>query len=62
MLPEVPAEQKTFLMRTMRESFEAWISRHSPITPSVDGRWVRDDSSQRTPEYEAALKSLYPTP
>jgi 2',3'-cyclic-nucleotide 2'-phosphodiesterase (5'-nucleotidase family) len=62
MLPEVPAEQKTFLMRTMREAFEAWISRHSPITPRVDGRWVRDDSSQRTPEYEAALKSLHPTP
>ncbi len=62
MLPEVPAEQKTFLMRTMREAFEAWISRHSPITPQVDGRWVRDDSAERKPAYEAALSRLHATP
>jgi hypothetical protein len=40
----------------MREAFEAYIVRHSPIDPVADGRWLQDDRSQPTPEFEAAVR------
>lgn len=60
MLPDVPAEQITYTGKTMRESLENWIKRHSPLTPGTDGRWTRDDDSEPTPEMKAA--SLRTTP
>ncbi|MGH2571101.1 MAG: bifunctional metallophosphatase/5'-nucleotidase, partial [bacterium] len=55
MLPGVPEEDKTYTGKTMREAMEAWIGRHSPISPTLDGRWLRDDASVPTPEFAAAL-------
>jgi 2',3'-cyclic-nucleotide 2'-phosphodiesterase (5'-nucleotidase family) len=54
MLPGVPEEDKTYTGKTMREAMEAWIGRHSPVSPNVDGRWIRDDASVPTPEFAAA--------
>jgi 2',3'-cyclic-nucleotide 2'-phosphodiesterase (5'-nucleotidase family) len=54
MLPLVPESEKTYTGKTMRQALEAWISRHSPVTPKVDGRWLRDDNASPTPEFAAA--------
>jgi 2',3'-cyclic-nucleotide 2'-phosphodiesterase (5'-nucleotidase family) len=54
MLPGVPEDQKTYTGKTMRQALEAWIGRHSPVNPKLDGRWVRDDASVPTAEFEAA--------
>jgi len=54
MLPGVPEEDRTYTGKTMRQAFEAWLSRHSPVTPKTDGRWLRDDTAAPTPEFEAA--------
>ncbi|MEZ5064814.1 MAG: bifunctional UDP-sugar hydrolase/5'-nucleotidase [bacterium] len=58
MLPEVSDNQKTYTGKTMREALEAWIGRHSPVTPGTDGRWVWDDTAPRTPEMESAIRAV----
>jgi len=63
MLPKVPEEKKLYTGKTMREALENWIRRHNPITPKVDGRWVRDDASEPDPAFlEAARRAPAPTP
>jgi len=54
MLPEVPGEKITYTGKTMRQAMEAWIRRHSPLTPEVDGRWTRDDAAEPSPAMRAA--------
>lgn len=56
MLPGIPEEKKTYTGKTMREAFEAWIARHSPVEPKVDGRWVRDDAAAPDPDFAAAVR------
>ena len=61
MLPEVPEELKTYTGKMTREALEAWIARHSPVSPVVDGRWIQNDKAEMSPELEAALRRV-PTP
>lgn len=56
MLPTIPEEKKTYTGKMMREAFESWIARHSPIDPTVDGRWVRDEAAEPDPEFAAAVR------
>jgi 2',3'-cyclic-nucleotide 2'-phosphodiesterase (5'-nucleotidase family) len=56
MLPAVPEQDKTYTGTTMREAFENWIARHSPVAPQVDGRWVRDDAAAPEPSFTAAAR------
>ncbi|MFN8176969.1 MAG: bifunctional UDP-sugar hydrolase/5'-nucleotidase [bacterium] len=56
MLPGIPAEKQTYTGKTMREAFENWIARHTPVSPQVDGRWVRDDSAAPDPDFAAAAR------
>ena len=62
MLPEVPEEKLTYTGKMMREALEAWFARHSPVSPTVDGRWIRDDSSTPTPAMREAAQRSLPTP
>ncbi len=62
MLPGIPADRTTYTGKTMREAFEAWITRHTPISPVLDGRWVRNDSAEPSPEFAAAAARARPTP
>jgi 2',3'-cyclic-nucleotide 2'-phosphodiesterase (5'-nucleotidase family) len=62
MLPPVPEEQKTYTGKTMREAFEAWIARHTPVAPVTDGRWVRDETAEPDPAFAAAARRAAPTP
>ncbi len=55
MLTEIPEERKTYTGKSMRQAMENWIRRHSPISPQLDGRWLRDDASVPTPELQGAL-------
>jgi 2',3'-cyclic-nucleotide 2'-phosphodiesterase (5'-nucleotidase family) len=54
MLPLVPPSQTTYTGKTMREAVENWLVRHDPASPRSDGRWVRDDASEPTPDFRAA--------
>jgi 2',3'-cyclic-nucleotide 2'-phosphodiesterase (5'-nucleotidase family) len=62
MLPGIPAERTTYTGKTMREAFEAWITRHTPVTPTIDGRWARDDAASPAPEFADAAARAKPTP
>jgi hypothetical protein len=62
MLPDVPEELITYTGKTMRQALEAWVSRHSPATPGVDGRWLRDDTATPDPAFAAAKAAAAPTP
>jgi 2',3'-cyclic-nucleotide 2'-phosphodiesterase (5'-nucleotidase family) len=57
MLPGVPDDKKTYTGKLMRQAMEAWISRHSPVSPKMDSRWVRDDAGVPSPDFEAAARS-----
>jgi 2',3'-cyclic-nucleotide 2'-phosphodiesterase (5'-nucleotidase family) len=54
MLPDIPENQRTYTGKTMREALEAWVERHSPLTPGIDGRWRADESAEPVPEFTAA--------
>jgi 2',3'-cyclic-nucleotide 2'-phosphodiesterase (5'-nucleotidase family) len=58
MLPAVPEDQKTYTGKTMREALQNWIRRHSPASPVLDGRWVRDDEAEPTPAFSAAKRGV----
>jgi 2',3'-cyclic-nucleotide 2'-phosphodiesterase (5'-nucleotidase family) len=62
MLPDVPEELKTYTGKTMRQALEAWIERHSPVSPGIDGRWARDDSATPDPRFAEAASRGRPTP
>jgi 2',3'-cyclic-nucleotide 2'-phosphodiesterase (5'-nucleotidase family) len=57
MLPGIPDSRTTYTGKTMREALENWVKRHSPVTPRTDGRWVRDDTAGRSPDFERALQA-----
>jgi hypothetical protein len=56
MLPDVPDSLKTYTGKTMRQAMEAWVSRHTPVSPKTDGRWLRDDSAEPDPRFSAAAQ------
>ena len=62
MLPGVPEEQKLYTGKTMREAFENWVGRHSPVSPDAGGRWTRDDTASPDPAFAAAARRASPTP
>ena len=62
MLPDIPAELTTYTGKTMRQALEAWVERHSPATPGVDGRWVRDDTAPPDPFFAKAKATTAPNP
>jgi 2',3'-cyclic-nucleotide 2'-phosphodiesterase (5'-nucleotidase family) len=57
MLPDVPDSLKTYTGKTMRQALEAWVTRHTPVSPETDGRWLRDDSSEPDPAFARAARS-----
>lgn len=60
LLTEIPEDRKTYTGKTMRQAMENWIRRHSPLSPVLDGRWVRDDTASRSPEFDAAKRRVAP--
>lgn len=60
MLPGVPEDRKLYTGKTMREAFENWIARHSPVAPATDGRWTRDDAAAPDPAFAAAARKGAP--
>ncbi len=62
MLPGIPEDRKLYTGKTMREAFENWVARHSPVAPATDGRWVRDDSAAPDPAFAAAARRAVPAP
>jgi 2',3'-cyclic-nucleotide 2'-phosphodiesterase (5'-nucleotidase family) len=62
MLPNIPEERTTYTGKTMREALEGWVARHTPVSPRVDGRWLRDDESAPSPALREATSAGRPTP
>jgi hypothetical protein len=62
MLPNIPEERTTYTGKTMREALEGWVARHTPVSPRVDGRWLRDDESAPSPALREATSAARPTP
>lgn len=60
MLPTVPEGQKRYTSTTCMESVVRYIERHSPINVKLDGRWVRDDAAELSPELAAAMEGMEP--
>jgi 5'-nucleotidase / UDP-sugar diphosphatase len=60
MLPTVPDAKKMRSSTMMRDALIHYIERHTPITGVLDGRWVRDDSSQLSPELAEAMEGMEP--
>jgi 2',3'-cyclic-nucleotide 2'-phosphodiesterase (5'-nucleotidase family) len=58
MLPGLPEETKIYTGKTVLQALENWIARHSPVSPTIDGRWVRDDAAPPDPTFaEAAARA-----
>ena len=60
MLPTVPDDRKMRSSTMMRDAVMHYIERHSPVEGVTDGRWVRDDSSEVSPELAAAMEGMEP--
>ncbi len=60
MLPTVPEDKKMRSSTTMRDALVHYIQRHTPIAIELDGRWVRDDAAQMSPELASAMKGMEP--
>ncbi|MGQ0722534.1 MAG: bifunctional metallophosphatase/5'-nucleotidase [Candidatus Eiseniibacteriota bacterium] len=58
MLPGLPEDSKVYTGKTVLQALENWIARHSPVSPTIDGRWVRDDAAAPDPAFaEAAARA-----
>ncbi|MBZ0268378.1 bifunctional metallophosphatase/5'-nucleotidase [bacterium] len=55
MLGSIPRARVLTTGTTMREALEAWFQRNSPVTPVVDDRWTRDDSSEPLSTHSTAF-------
>jgi 2',3'-cyclic-nucleotide 2'-phosphodiesterase (5'-nucleotidase family) len=60
MLPLVPEDKKMRTSTTCMDAAVHYIERHSPIENNMDGRWVRDDTSELDPALAAAMEGLEP--
>ena len=60
MLPTIPDDKKMPSSTTMRDALVHYIRRHTPIAVELDGRWVRDDAAEMSPELARAMKGMEP--
>ena len=60
MLPTIPDDKKMPSSTTMRDALVHYIRRHTPIAVELDGRWVRDDAAEMSPELASAMKGMEP--
>ena len=60
MLPLVPEEKKMRTSTTCMDAAVHYIERHSPIGNTMDGRWIRDDTSELDPTLAAAMEGMEP--
>lgn len=60
MLPLVPEDKKMRSSTTMRDATIHYIRRHTPLHVETDGRWMRDDSSEMSPELAKAMEGMEP--
>jgi len=60
MLPGVPDDKKMRTSTTCMDAVVHYIERHSPIGNTTDGRWVRDDTAEVSPELLEAMEGMAP--
>jgi 5'-nucleotidase/UDP-sugar diphosphatase len=60
MLPTIPEEKKMRSSTTMRDAMVHYIQRHTPLRVETDGRWIRDDTSELSPDLESAMQGMEP--
>ena len=60
MLPLVPEEKKMRTSTTCMDAAVHYIERHSPIGNTMDGRWIRDDTSELDSTLAAAMEGMEP--
>ncbi len=60
MLPLMPEEKKMRSSTTMRDAVIHYVQRHTPLRVETDGRWVRDDTAELSPELAAAMEGMEP--
>ncbi len=60
MLPMIPEEKKMRTSTTCMDALVHYIERHTPIGNNIDGRWVRDDEAELSPELAEAMKGMEP--
>jgi len=60
MLPGIPDEQTMRTSTTIKDALIHYIERHSPINVELDGRWTRDDKSEKDPALARAMEGMEP--
>jgi 5'-nucleotidase/UDP-sugar diphosphatase len=59
-LTEIPPQYVHNTNMTVKDAVIEYIKRHSPLAPKVEGRFVRDDEGQMSPDLAAELPKLEP--
>jgi len=59
-ISNIPEDQIYYSNLTDMEAVLMYIKNHTPVEPKLDGRWIRNDEAEKSPEMERALKLITP--